>query len=89
MILTDDQFQIEIEIYFKKKFSQLIVSKSRFNIYRVDISLNSVWKYNCLIVKKIFSFPEKFLSLAENSLNKIMNLFSNSKKKNKWIFCFL
>jgi DNA replicative helicase MCM subunit Mcm2 (Cdc46/Mcm family) len=88
MILTDDQFQIEIEIYFKKKFSQLIVSKSRFNIYRVDISLNSVWKYNCLIVKKIFSFPEKFLSLAENSLNKIMNLFSNSKKKINGFFVF-
>jgi DNA replicative helicase MCM subunit Mcm2 (Cdc46/Mcm family) len=88
MVLTDDQFQMEFEIYFKNNFSQLIISKSRFNIYRVEISLNSVWKYNCLIVKKIFSFPEKFLSLAENSLNKIMSLFSNSKKKINGYFIF-
>ena len=66
MILSDDRFQTEFEIYFKKNFSHLIVNESRFNIYRVDISLNSVWKFNSSIVKKIFTFPEKFLSLAEN-----------------------
>ena len=88
MILTDDQFQIEFEIYLKKNFSQLTVSESRFDIYRVDISLNSIWKFNCSIVKKIFNFPEKSLSLAENSVNKIMNLFSNSKKEISGYFIF-
>lgn len=88
MILTDDQFQIEFEIYLKKNFSQLTVSESRFDIYRVDISLNSIWKFNCSIVKKIFNFPEKSLSLAENSVNKIMNLFSNSKKEINGYFIF-
>ncbi len=88
MILSDDRFQTEFEIYFKKNFSHLIVNESRFNIYRVDISLNSVWKFNSSIVKKIFTFPEKFLSLAENSLNKIMSLFLNSKKKNGYFIFY-
>ena len=81
MNLQDDQFQLEFETYLKKNFSNLNIKESRFNIFRVDIQVNSVWKFNSILVKKIFSFPEKFLSLAEKSLNKVMCFFSNSNKK--------
>ena len=81
MISQDDQFQLDFETYLKKNFLSLSIKESRFNIFRVDIVLNSLWKFNSKLVKKIFSFPEKFLFLAEKSLNNIMFFFSNSNKR--------
>jgi len=65
----------------EKNFNQLKFIKSKFNIVRVEISLNSIWKFNTILTKILFSSPEKFLSLAEISLNEFAKLSPRCKQE--------
>ena len=81
MIFSDVQIKTEFEFYLEKNFNQLKFIKSKFNIVRVEISLNSIWKFNTILTKILFSSPEKFLSLAEISLNEFAKLSPRCKQE--------
>lgn len=81
MGFSECKFEREFDLFLKKNFSHLKKNKSKFNIIRVDIPLNIIWKYNSYLAKLIFFSPEKFLFIAEKSLNKIVHLLHNLKKK--------
>lgn len=80
MTYSDKQFRFNFEIYMKKHFSDLKIIKSKFNTARIDLSLNSIWRFDSLLTKTIFSFPEKSLYIAETSLNQFIYSISNFKK---------
>ena len=81
MDFSECEFEREFELFLKKNFSHLKRNKTRFSTVRVDIPLNIIWKYNSFLAKAIFFSPENFLLVAEKSLNKIVNLLHNLKKK--------
>ena len=74
MELSDYQFKVEFKEYLKRNIHKFKINNCKFNVNRIDIPLNSIWKENPYLVKKIFSFPEKFLSIAENCLNQEIEL---------------
>ena len=79
MSLSVKQFELNFELYLKTQFYSLKKSKSKFNTVRVDLPLTKIWKFNNQLVKNIFSFPEKFLQIAEASLNRFVHSISNFK----------
>ena len=81
MTYSEKNFQKEFGLFLKKNFHLFLIGLSKFNIIRIDVPLNSIWKFNPKLVKTIFFAPERFLKIAELCLNKIINLIP--KKKNE------
>ena len=79
MTYTDKQFKFNFEVYMKTHFSDLKIFKSKFNTARIDLSLNSIWRFDSLLTKTIFSFPEESFYIAETSLNQFIYSISNFK----------
>jgi DNA replicative helicase MCM subunit Mcm2 (Cdc46/Mcm family) len=78
---NENEFETKFEFYLKKNFYHLNLKKSKLNIVRVEISINSIYKFNPILAKLFFSSPERFLFLAENLLNKFIKLSSTYTQK--------
>ena len=83
MTYSETNFQKEFGLFLKKNFHLFLIGLSKFNIIRIDVPLNSIWKFNPKLVKTIFFAPERFLKIAELCLNKIINLIPKKKKEVK------
>ena len=83
MTYSEKNFQKEFGLFLKKNFHLFLIGLSKFNIIRIDVPLNSIWKFNPKLVKTIFFAPERFLKIAELCLNKIINLIPKKKRKSR------